>query len=469
MTNHQNDDASGSDLPGDHAAIDAIARRAGAEVRRPAPAAFAAGVRRARRRQQTIRAGLGAVGVAALVTVGAVAVAGRSNDSTLVPATAPTVEAPTTVVTTPDTTPATTNPESTTPDGTSPVAAPPDSTTSTAPPAVDVDAVPEAIYAPADDATTQQDVFDPVTLELVDTRPSTGAAFPDPTAPVTSASGAITYGFPYDQQDDMDPCLQMPAAAWVVGAEPTGLPERVEVIAVSADGRAGVAVSAACPTDGALAGDDQPAGPYDVTIAMFDADDPTTSPRPILTIDGGAEGVLIVELNDDGSLLLLTTASRPFSEGPTGLTRIIDTASGDLVSVLGDGQPADLPHSDCATDSLQFVGTSGLAYMAICPDIGLAVVIHDLRTGETIDVVNSDYIDRTYETMPTASLIVDPATYTSPANAWYVLCAGRSTVGPDGSISYDLPGTRPCWLGHGADAMREISTATNLEARFTPY
>ena len=469
MTNHPHDDASGSDLPGEHAAIDAIARQAGAEVRRPAPPAFAAGVRRARRRQQTIRASVGAVGVAALVTIGAVAVVGQRDISTLVPATAPapTFDAPMTEVTTP------TTPDPTTPENSTPVAPSPETTASTTtsilPPAVDPDAVPEAIYAPADDATTQQDVFDPLTLQRVDTRPSTGAAFPDPTAPITSASGAIAYGFPYDQQDDKDACLQMPAAAWVVGAEPTGLPERVEAIAVSADGRAGAAVSAACPTDGVLAGDDQPVGPYDVTVAMFDADDPATPSRPILTIDGGAEGVLIVELNDDGSLLLLTTASRPFSEGPTGLTRIIDTASGDLVSVLGDGQPADLPHSDCGIDSVQFVGTSGLAYMAICPEEGLAVVVSDLRTGETIDVVNPEYTDRTYETMPTASLIVDPATYTSPANAWYVLCAGRSTLGPDGSVAYDLPGTRPCWLGHGDEPMREIPTATNLDARFTPY
>ena len=463
MTNQPHEDVSGTDLPGEHAAIDAIARRAGAEVRRPAPAAFAAGIRSARRRQQAVRAGLGAVGVAALVTVGAVTVAGQRDNNTLVPGTAPvpTVDEPATDVSTP------TTPDPTTPENSSPVAPPPETTASTVPPEVGVD-VPEAIYAPADDATTQQDVFDPLTLERMDTRPSTGAAFPDPTAPVASASGAITYGFPYDQQDDMDPCQQMPSAAWVVGADPSGLPERVEAIAVSADARSGAVVSVDCPTNGVLAADDEPAGPYDVTVAMFDADDPATSTRPILTIDGGAEGVLIVELNEDGSLLLLTTASRPFSEPTTILTRIIDPASGETIVVLGDNQSAELPHSECGIDSVQFVGTSGLAYMAICPE-GLAVVVRDLRTGETIDVVNPEYVDRTYETMPAASLVVDPATYTSPADAWYVLCAGRSTLQPDGSVAYDLPGTRPCWLGHGDEPMREIPTATNLDARFTPY
>ncbi len=465
MTNDRNEHASGTDLPGEHAAIDAIARRAGAEVRRPAPPAFTAGVRRARRRQQAVRAGLGAVGVAALVTVGVLAVAGGSDDDTLVPATAPaaTVEVPSTDVTVPST------PEPTTPEVSNPVAPPPDSTTSTAPPEADVDAVPEAIYAPADDAATQQDVFDPSTLERVDTRPSTGAAFQDPTAPVASASGAITYGFPYDQQDDVDPCRQMPSAAWVVGAEPTGLPERVDVIAVAADARSGAVVSADCPTNGVPAADDGPAGAYDVTVAMFDADDPTIPSRPILTIDGGAEGVLIVEPNDDGSLLLLTTASRPFSEPSAILTRIIDTVSGEIIAVLGDERSAELPHSDCGIDSVQFVGTSSLAYMAVCPDEGLAVVIRDLRSGETIDVVNPEYRDRTYETLPAASLVVDPVTYAGPSNAWYVLCAGRSTLQPDGSVAYDLPGTRPCWLGHGDEPMREIPTATNLDARFTPY
>ena len=206
-----------------------------------------------------------------------------------------------------------------------------------------------------------------------------------------------------------------------------------------------------------------------MTVAMFDADDPTIPSRPILTIDGGAEGVLIVEPNDDGSLLLLTTASRPFSEPSAILTRIIDTVSGEIIAVLGDERSAELPHSDCGIDSVQFVGTSSLAYMAVCPDEGLAVVIRDLRSGETIDVVNPEYRDRTYETLPAASLVVDPVTYAGPSNAWYVLCAGRSTLQPDGSVAYDLPGTRPCWLGHGDEPMREIPTATNLDARFTPY
>ncbi len=64
----------------DDASIDALARRAGADVRQPAPDGIVTGIRRARRRQQTTRGVIGVTG--ALVTIAALALATRPSQST---------------------------------------------------------------------------------------------------------------------------------------------------------------------------------------------------------------------------------------------------------------------------------------------------------------------------------------------------------------------------------------------------
>jgi hypothetical protein len=99
--------------------------------------------------------------------------------------------------------------------------------------------------------------------------------------------------------------------------------------------------------------------------------------------------------------------------------------------------------------------------------LGVATVIVDLAGGESIIVVNPAYAGRTYETMPTASMSVDRAAYTKPSSAWFLLCAARETPQPDGTTAIGAPGSYPCWLGHGEEAMREIPAASTSSATFT--
>ena len=146
--------------PLDDAGVDALARQAGAELRVPAPDGFADGVRRTRRRQQTVRAGLGGAGLAAIIAIGVVTLTGGEADHSVVPATDPT-------------TVTTTNP---TTDPTVPTTGPraiPGIAGPTIPPiGTDADGIPDGIYVPADDGVTTQDVFDPITLERRDTIPA---------------------------------------------------------------------------------------------------------------------------------------------------------------------------------------------------------------------------------------------------------------------------------------------------------
>jgi hypothetical protein len=448
--------------PGDDGRIDDLARRAGAEVRRPAPAGFVDGVRSARRRQQTVRAGAGVVGVAALLAVGAVIVRGTTDDATIAPATVPDSVPDTQADAEPDTDP----PGETTP-GTDPITTVPEESgagSSTFVPAgTDVDGVPDAIYVPADVALAEENVLDPVALELLETRPIIRTRSGEVLIS-TSASGRVTYVYPFESQDDQDACHQMPSADWVTGADTTGLPEWVLDITLSADGRVGAAVAVSCPSD-AEPSIDGTTGPYAVTVFRFDADDPTAPAVPVLVVDGGAEFFFRASLTDDGSFVMLETYPLPLAEGNLVITRMADTGTGELVTELRDGRASGLPHADCGFGfvAIRLVGNSGLGYVAICPDEGLVVVVRDLVTGETVEAVNAEYVGRTDETMPNAMFEIDRATYTTPGGAWYLLCVEREVdgvIGPSGS--------RPCWIGRGAEPMREIPSTMGTLASFEP-
>jgi hypothetical protein len=446
--------------------IDRRARAAGAEVRRPAPTGFTDGIRRARRRQQQVRAGLGGAVAVAVIALGAIAL--RPDDQQgVVPATDPSTTVPSTG--TPTTVPGTSTPSTAPPDTTETT----DTTDSgvtgpTIPPiATDADGVPDAIYAPTDETGATQDVFDPVTLTVRETVPS-------PTSPERipnrlSASGAVEYT-PI-QDGTVDACGQNPIQSWVRGAEPTGLPAEVLSIALSADGKVGVVLTADCPTDVADASDGLPDGSYPITAVVFDPDRPDLAGADRFTIDGGTEALLQIELSDDGRYLLVSTAPRPLVEGNAATHRVIEVASGELIAEFGgDNNIGGLPHSDCGWGFLnvELVSSTSLAFTAICPDEGLAVVIHDFATGETFDEVNAEYVGRTYETMVSAGLQVDRTTYTSPNTAWFILCAERETAQPDGSIVTGADGSRGCWLGSGTtnEPMREIPTQLPYGAHF---
>ncbi len=444
--------------PGDGRQIDDLARRAGAEVRRPAPAGFLEGVRRARRRQQTVRAGAGVVGVAALLAIGAVVARDTTDDGTIAPATVPDSVVDTQADVEPDETSPDTDPTTTVPDESG------DGSSTFVPAGTDTDGIPDAIHVPADPALAEENVLDPVTLDLVETRPiirtRSGEALIS-----ASQSGTVTYAYPFESQDDQDACRQMPSADWTTGAEPTGLPERVLDITLSADGRVGAVVAVSCPSD-AQPSVDGTTGPYDVTVFRFDADDPTASAAPVLVVDGGAETFFRSALTDDGSFVMLETFPLPLAEGNSVITRVADTGTGDLVAELRDDRTSSpLPHATCSFGfvAIRLVGSSGLGYVAICPDEGLVVVVRDLVTGETVEAVNDEYIGRSYETMPNATFEIDRATYTGPGGAWYLLCAEREV---DGVI--DPSNSRSCWIGRGDDPMREVPTTVGTLASFEP-
>jgi hypothetical protein len=354
-----------------------------------------------------------------------------------------------------------------------PSATNPDATAGTAPddsPATTVasggtaaDVVPAAIYSPAaaDPGTgmsAQLDVFDPLTLERTGVVDRTYLSeIPE----LTSASGAVTYVLRGATQTDA--CSQRRTTEWVHGAPADGLPEWASAIRLSADGRVGAIQTYDCP-DGSRLGD-----PHDATIRVFDANDPSAPSTLIATIEASNEILSNVDLSDDGTLLLVSTTPVPVTEGPNQQYRFYDTATGAVVAAVGEGVVSDLPRAECTTGyiSPRFVSSSAIAYGALCPD-GIAVVVADLRSGESSASLQPVYAGRTYETMVTAQLIVDRATYRSPADAWFILCAERWTeLPPDLNVPADQPDLRPCWIGHGDEPMRNIPTATVLGATFT--
>jgi Ni,Fe-hydrogenase III small subunit len=454
-----------------HDDIDALARRAGAEVRRPAPAGFTAGIHRARRRQQTVRAGLGVAGVAALMVVGAALIARRGGDDLITPATVPD-----TIVADPTTPEVDASIDASTDGAPDPVPAESAGGTESTLPTAATDGIPEAIYTYADDTGTNQDIFDPVTLELIDTIPFTDAITERPTPDAVSASGAIAYGMSTDAQITFDDCNQSPVDIWIDGADPSGLPAQINDLAVSADGRVGVVAATDCPIGRPLAADFAPEGSYPITVAVFDPDHPDAPTRQLIELDGGTEiaHANSLSLSDDGSFLILSTSDRSQAgqEGMFGFTKIIDVATGDaVVDIDLKADTSNLPRDDCGYGyvDLQFVSSTAISYVVICPDQGLVVVVHDLVTNETAESVNPEYTGRTYETMPSARVIVDRSTYANPGTAWFLLCAERETLQNDGTVVFGSPTSHPCWIGHGSEAMREIPTNSAVAgASFEP-
>jgi hypothetical protein len=336
--------------------------------------------------------------------------------------------------------------------------------------------VPDAIYTYADDTGIEQDVFDALTLELTDTIPIGSAPSEAPEPDAVSASGAVAYGLRTDAEIQFDDCGQSPVEIWVNGAAPSGLPVTINDLAVSADGRVGIVASTDCPVDRPLAPDFAPEGSYPIIVSVFDPDHPEMPAQTLLELDGGVEIVHTnsLVLSDDGSFLMLSSVDRARAgqEGMFGFTKFIDLATGNIVANIDlHAGTDDLPRGDCGFGyiDMEFVSSTAISYVAICPDDGLAVVIHDLVTGDTAESVNPQYAGRSYETMPSAILTVDRGTYTNPGSAWYLLCAERETLLADGSVEYGSPTSHPCWVGHGNEPMSEIPTRSAVAfASFEP-
>ncbi|HEY4332625.1 MAG TPA: hypothetical protein VGM78_08650 [Ilumatobacteraceae bacterium] len=460
--------------------IDALARRAGAELRQPAPADITANVRRSRRRQLAVRSTAGGLGATALVALILIVASGTHGSGKVVTATTPTSGTRPTPTVVQSTTPSRTAPSADTISGSTTVATATSPTTTsptigsgasgpTIPPiGADADGLPDAIYAPADEGVDQLDVIDPVMLTVTDTIVAP-VMEDDAVDAGVSASGAVSYGQPLIE-DDLDACNQAHSSDWVMGASTAGLPDRVTEIVVAADGRTGAAISLTCPATGGVSGTAVAVRSSTMTVELFDPSHPDIAGRTVLTASGSDEAPESdsLALSDDGSYLLVTTLPQPAAEGNSTQIRIIDTKSGDVVAAIGRSQAGELPHAGCGLGfvSMRFVSSTALSYAAICDD-GLWVVVDDLVTGQSFDTLQPAYAGRTYETMTTASLVVDRSTYTGPSSSWFILCASRETVQSDGTTVLDAPGSQPCWLGHGTNAMRSIPAKTTLSAGFT--
>lgn len=331
---------------------------------------------------------------------------------------------------------------------------------------VDPDGVPDGIYVYADEAYTTQHVLDPNTLEILETRPA-AIVSSEPRDSASSASGAVTYALEVYGDVERDACRQTHNR--VNGGRAAGLPEWMTDLAISADGRVGAVASAECTAGQTLDEYGRPSQPLDIEVSLFDADQPDLPARTVATVNGVDEQLGSISLSADGSLLMISTSPYLTGEGYPGVDiRIIDTATGNVIVDHGPDTAFDMPHGECSTFPAEprFVGTSAVTYASLCPD-AIYVVIRDLVTGETIDVAATEYVGRTYETMVSAGLTVDEATYVSPKQSWFILCADReTTVG--GVTNFGGASSNSCWLGNGDQPLRPIPSPTALTPSFKP-
>ena len=459
------------DAPRDaDARIDALARSAGAELRRPAPDDGVTRVRRQHRRRQAVLAGATGTGVLAAV-IGALVFTGGDDRSTVVPATEPTTEvsAPATTApdettpddTTPDdTTPDDTTPDETTPDETTPDTSAPDDPTTDVPPNAAGD--PDVVYVSADGLSSfgsEVSTIDPRTGAVTSTyvvdealsdaaRAAQDALIP---ASVVESSDRMnggeyftfdarvgdlvftTEGLPSEVTDlsqfssatleRFDRCGQSTLA--VSGATAAALPERVTWARISADGRWLVTASIDCPDEGTLA-DGSSQRPATVTVQAFDT---TALDRPGLLIADGIPrfDFWALDVSPDGEFLSI----RLFADPGVRLFRL---SSGDEVLLFSD---------DCSAQGTKWsrfigpwIGESSVALGLSCGD-GARLLVHDLSTGEELTVESPD--DDPFATI----YDVDFGHYDRPANVWYTMCSSarsRCFIAQGDGEPVELPG-----------------------------
>ena len=306
---------------GADARIDALARAAGSELRRPAPPDGIGRARRTSHRRQVTQVALSGTAVLAVVVIGVVALTGRDDRASVVPATVDTtvdstdstdVPETSTPDTVEDTSPGTTAPELTTPGTEAPNSA---STTST--PTIDVD--PDAIWGSTELSPTfgsQVTTIDPTTAAVTGTfvvddalsnasraaqdalvaRVAAPSTFPDDGLGIglfryELTAGDIVYGNALlpteipslDLQDPaalpfFDRCEQ--AELTVRGADGAGLPDRARSISMSADRSRLLVVGSDCPDAGTLA-DGVRATDDELTFQVFDAARPDLPGRTL--------------------------------------------------------------------------------------------------------------------------------------------------------------------------------------------
>ena len=302
------------------ARIDALARAAGSQLRRPAPADGIGRARRTTQRRQATRAALTGTAVLAVVAIGVITLTGRDDRSSVVPATIDSTDSTdaTETTNTPDTV------EDTSPGTTAPTATVPDTVASTSVPTTSVptiDVDPDAIWASTEPFPTfgsQVTTIDPTTGAVTGTlviddalteasraaqdelvpRVEASATYPDDGLGIglfryELAAGDIVYGNALlpteipslDLQDPaalpfFDRCEQ--AELTVTGADGAALPDRARSISMSADRSRLLVVSSDCPDAGTLA-DGVRSSDFELTFQVFDAARPDLPGRTLAT------------------------------------------------------------------------------------------------------------------------------------------------------------------------------------------
>jgi hypothetical protein len=460
------------------ARIDAAARSAGREFRRPAPTDGIDRAHRARRQKQAVRAAGTAVVAVAVVAVGAILLNGRQGGDTIAPATIAESTVPAATV------PASTVPSSTAPNTTPDSIAPetavaPDETVPTsAPLAAPVSVPPNATGAPAAvytaetfafDSSTTQTVVDPTTGAVLSSGPADalasrdaqdallgrtwldgrddGSGLPGVTTyryelgGVTLSTEALPSEIPDLESQDQtalprfDRCGQ--SELIVSGASDTALPARVHEIVVSADRRWLVTRSSECPEGGTLL-DGYTELTSSVDVQLFSVSDLAAPASDLSSAVVSPATVSEVTFSPDGNFVALGTFG-----GERAGFRFFDTASGSEVDVqVGECDAFGTRYSRFIGP---WIGDSSIALQLHCADTK-TLLVRDLATQEELRVdlpVVSD----------TTSFVadVDYAHFDRPSNVWFTLCDQLAPA---------------CWLGQGGGELVELPGI--VEASFLP-
>lgn len=460
------------------ARVDAMARSAGNELRRPAPENGLTRVHRVRRTQQVTRAALGGTAALALVAVGFLAVNRRKDDVTpadSVPVTEPQASAPVTVAPPPTADPSTQVPVPTlaaepTPSapGTAPAELPEPTSETTAPgpagasPAAGSLGAPSVIYASSDfesyDNSRTMSLLDPLTGKVTSTEPvdiqrsqEAQAARYRPRR--TSADlGSVGYDFTEATWEsdtfnfDLNPNTDLCSQNIVTVKAPAGstLPARARELAIGDDDRFVVTLSAACPEPGIM--DERGIGtstPFEKVLTVFDAQHPERPGRALAsywsdllkgssTLPWGDD----VKLSGNGRFAAVSTLTGAVA-GVNGYD-VFDLETGER---LDSGVRCTTNHVSGARFVGPWAGASTLVTIDRCAD-GQTLMMRDVATGEElrVPVPASDglvYIE------------IDYAHFTTPSDAWFTICA---------------PQAKKCSIGHGS-TLTEIDAT---EAAFVP-
>jgi len=463
------------------ARIDALARQAGGDLRRPAPTDGITRAKRAKHTKQMTRLGGAGIAAVAILAIGAFALNGGDADQTIVPATVSTFESDLTV---PDSIPDPTEsappvteapdetiaPTSTVPPGTSPVTSP-----------TNAAGDPDVVYVGTDFSSlfgSEVSTVDPTTGAIIDTfvvdeaasdaaRAAQDALVGLSTAPRSAIDsrpeiGVLDYEVPVgdlvyrhtvlpseipvltDQDPDalplFDRCQQ--AELSVEGAIGSALPARARSIVASPDGTRLAAVVSDCPVAGTLA-DGEPATGFDTSVLVFDASRPDLAGRAVVDgLDPFSLGS--ITFSEDGRFMAVEVFG---AVGP----RLFDLEARielDLASGLGIDDGCTAAGTKWSRFIGPWVGGSSVAVTVSCDD-GHRLVIRDLAKPDALLAV----------TLPAAagaasfavSADVDRAHFDRPETAWFTICdAGAVT----------------CWVGRGNNPLVELPGV--VQASFLP-